>query len=132
MDLDALYRALNAKPHADDHDQPAALRPFAFDARDAVVERLFSGDHSLRAAWIISSAPKRQQRAALKARGVRVVMVSADRQTCEERARQHRPHAWVGHIAAWFGAHEDGAVDEVVDASAPAPRGSRMAVGGTP
>lgn len=121
MDLDALYSALNAAPHNRDHEQPAALRPFAFDARDAVIKRLFSGDHVVRAAWIISSAPKRQQRQAFKARGVRVVMVSADRSTCEERARRQRPAEWVKHIGDWFTAHEDGTIDQTVSTSPPPP-----------
>jgi hypothetical protein len=112
VDLDALYQAVNAHPTRDDHDQPAPLTPFTLDARDAILHRLLHGDHNLRAAWIIHSAPHPQTRAEWQQRGARVVMINADQDTLTRRAQAHRPTAWVDHIRDWHRSYRPGHVDQ--------------------
>ncbi|KOX12492.1 hypothetical protein ADL05_21710 [Nocardiopsis sp. NRRL B-16309] len=112
VDLDALYHAINAHPTRDDHDQPPALTPFALDARDAILHRLLHGDHNLRAAWIIHSAPNPATRGEWKQRGARIVMINADQDTLTRRAQAHRPAAWADHIRDWHRLYRPGHVDQ--------------------
>ncbi|WP_160051277.1 AAA family ATPase [Nocardiopsis sp. FR26] len=114
VDLDALYRAINANPTRADHDQPASLTPFALDARDTILHRLLHGDHNLRAAWIIHSAPNPATRAEWKARGAKVVMINASLDTLTHRAHRQRPTAWVDHIHDWHRRYQPGHVDQTV------------------
>ena len=110
VDFDALIGALGA---AGGHDQPLALKPFAFDARDAVIERLFSGNHDVKAAWIILSAPLSQTREAYRRRGCKVLLLLPDREECLRRAQVDRPTSWLGYIDGWFDAYTAGPVDEL-------------------
>jgi hypothetical protein len=114
VDLDALYHAVNANPTRQDHDQPPQLTPFALDARDAIIHRLLHGDHNLRAAWIIHSAPNAQTRAEWQQRGAKVVMVTAPREVLAHRARGHRPTPWVDHITDWHNRYTPGHVDQTI------------------
>ncbi|MGW5879865.1 AAA family ATPase [Nocardiopsis terrae] len=114
VDLDALYTAVNANPTRTDHDQPAALTPFAFDARDAITNRLLHGDHNLRAAWIIHSAPEAATRAEWKQRGANIVMITADQDTLTHRAQVQRPNQWGEHIQDWHRRYTLGHVDRTV------------------
>ncbi|MEE2040193.1 hypothetical protein Q8791_23530 [Nocardiopsis sp. CT-R113] len=114
VDLDALYTAVNAHPTRADHDQPPALTPFALDARDAILTRLLHGDHNLRAAWVIHSAPEPRTRAEWKQRGATVVMVTAPHEVLTHRARGQRPTPWVDHITDWHRRYQPGHVDHTI------------------
>lgn len=114
VDLDALYQAVNAHPTRADHDQPPALTPFVFDARDAILHRLLHGDHNARAAWIIHSAPEPSTRAEWKQRGATVVMVTAPHDVLTHRAHTQRPAQWGDHITDWHHRYQPGHVDKVV------------------
>lgn len=114
VDLDALYHALNPHPQRDTHDQPATLTPFALDARDTIINRLLHGDHNLRAAWIIHSAPQATTRAQWKQRGATIVMINATLDTLTTRAQHQRPTAWVNHIQDWHHRYTPGHIDQMI------------------
>ncbi|QVJ00339.1 hypothetical protein KGD82_16385 [Nocardiopsis eucommiae] len=114
VDLDALYTAVNANPTRADHDQPPALTPFVFDARDAIIHRLLHGDHNARAAWIIHSAPEATTRAEWKQRGANIVMITATREALTHRAHTQRPAPWADHITDWHTRYTPGHIDQVV------------------
>jgi hypothetical protein len=116
VDFDAIITALGG---AGDHDQPDLLRPYAFDARDAVVERLFTRRSPLRAAWIILSAPKAADRDRYRARGAHVVLLLPDEDTCAARAQAERPPEWSVYVRNWFAAYEPDAADEVLAFTTP-------------
>lgn len=114
VDLDALYHAVNANPTRADHDQPASLTPFALDARDAIINRLLHGDHNVRAAWIIHSAPEAATRAEWKQRGANIVMINADLDVLTHRAQGQRPTPWVDHITDWHRRYTPGHIDRTI------------------
>lgn len=115
VDLDALYHALNANPTTTHHNQPPTLRPFALDARDTIINRLLHGDHNIRAAWIIHSAPRAAQRAEWKQRGATIVLITADLTTLTHRAQTQRPAEWINHIHDWHRNYQPGHVDHHID-----------------
>lgn len=104
VDLDALYTALGARG---DHDQPLTLKPFAFAARDALLDRLWTGNHELDAAWIILSAPESETRDLFHQRGVRIVLLDPGRDECLRRAEQQRPPEWASYIHNWYTTHSE-------------------------
>lgn len=113
VDLDALKRAVGCTA---EHDiEYPALHPFALDARDAILAKLLSGQHEVRRAWVIATAPTRADRAPLRAHGARVVMLTADYATLEKRVRRERPPEWGTFLASWFERHDRIDVDELVD-----------------
>lgn len=111
VDLDALLVALGAPGS---HDHPPALMPFAFEARDAVVQRLFSGRHRVGAAWVIASAPTRRHRLPYHDAGHRVVLCDPGRDVAEERAGRERPAPWLDYIDTWYAAYEPDFRDQIV------------------
>ena len=112
VDLDALITALGGNGG---HDHPAALLPLAFDARDAVMARLWSGRHEVQRAWVISCAPTRRERAPFRMRGARVVMVKADRDVLLKRADVERPTGWPSYVDNWLNEYETADVDAIVE-----------------
>lgn len=111
VDFDAIISAIGG---AGDHDQPEHLKPFALDARDAVVERLFTARHDVQTAWIILSAPQAKDRETYRRRGAHVVLLLPDQATCHARARAERPPAWLDYIDGWYSAYTPAAEDEVI------------------
>lgn len=101
VDFDAIITALGG---AGGHDQPDALRPFAFDAVDAIMNRLASGNHIVNRAWVIMSAPCRIDRDPF--RDGELVACVPDITTCKARAERERPGAWLGYIDNWFAKYE--------------------------
>lgn len=112
LDLDALLEALSGQAG---HDQPEALRPLALDARDAVLQRLWTGRHAVRRAWIILCAPTSIDRAPFVAKGCRVVLCTASPDTLLRRAKRERPERWVRLVAQWLDVADQYGVDEVVN-----------------
>ncbi|MCC5580604.1 hypothetical protein IMZ11_33800 [Microtetraspora sp. AC03309] len=118
LDFDALITALGG---AGDHTVPEQLKPYAYDARDAVLERLLNRPTPVRAAWIILCAPTAAERRRYRAQGARVVLLNTDQATCLERAAAHRPPEFAGHVLEWFDTYEPGQADEIVVPSRTAP-----------
>lgn len=112
VDFDAIIGALGG---AGAHDQPETLKPFAFDARDAALARLWQGQHEVRRAWVILSAPTERERRPFRVQGCRIVMLVADRETLCERAATGRPQGWAGYIDNWLTEHDRNDVDQIID-----------------
>jgi len=119
LDLDAIKQALGC-PATHDVDAPA-LHPLALDAWHAVADRLLSGTHDVRRAWVIASAPTRADRARWRIHGARIVMLTAPHDVLLARIDRERPAAWRAYLAAWQERADLTDVDELVDTS-PAPR----------
>lgn len=101
VDFDAVITALGG---AGGHDQPAALRPFAFDCIDAVMARLASGNHIVTRTWVILSAPARVDRDPFRTGDL--VACVPDIDVCKDRAARERPAEWLGYIDNWFAKYE--------------------------
>jgi hypothetical protein len=114
VDLDAILTALSGRPS---HDHDDRLKPYAFEARDAVLRALWARGRSLPHAWIILSAPTELQRRPYRLRVGRVVTVHADRATLLARAGAERPPEWVAYIDQWLASADTSGVDLVVDTS---------------
>lgn len=109
LDLDTILQALSGEPI---YDAPAELLPFAWHARDAVLERL-RRSHRLRHAWIIMGGAKRADRqSVIWNLNARLVMLDLSAAECLARIRadQRRPAvARARHeaaVAAWWDEYE--------------------------
>lgn len=113
VDYDAIAVALQASGTT--HQQIDVHKHFIWEARDAVLERLALGNHGVRAAWVIASAPKRKERDRYRRRyGAQVVVVTAPEEVCLRRAMSERPDDWYGHVRGWFDKYEPDPLDVVV------------------
>lgn len=110
VDLDLLMRALTGLPM---HEHVEAVKPLAFDARDAVLERLWSGSHDVRQAWIVTTAATEKQRATYVRRGCRVVMVTASPEELRRRCAK-RPALWLELVERWLAEHDVEGIHETV------------------
>lgn len=114
IDYDALAVAL--QPAGETHRHVEAHKHFIWEARDAVLERLRLGEHGVRTAWIVASAPKRSDRERYRRRyGAQVVLVWSPEEVCLRRASGERPGDWFGHVRSWFASYERDERDVVVD-----------------
>ena len=116
LDLDALIAALGDLPI---YQKPESLLPFAFTARDAVLEQLAREQTSAYGAWIIATAPKRLQRNELRRRfNAHVVVLETDRLECLARLyadkRRPEPEQWAQLLAQWWDRYEPDDRDEVI------------------
>jgi len=103
IDLDALYQAIG---NADLHQHPAALMPFACEARDALVHRL-SRRSDLRHAWVITTAPKKNERQRYTDAGADVIVLDTPAEVCQQRTRDRPSMAeWAQAIARWWTEYE--------------------------
>lgn len=113
VDYDALAVAL--QPAGGSHGHVEAHKHFIWEARDAILERLRLGNHGVRAAWVIASAPKRRDRDRYRLRyGAQVVVVMSPEDVCLRRAMGERPGDWFGHVRGWFDAYEPDPRDVIV------------------
>lgn len=102
IDLDAILQALS---FADDpHAQQASLLPFAWQARDAVLDRLAARPDRPQHTWIIDSAASQSRRLAITQRfSAAVVCIDTARDVCLERAAQRPdPTTTIEAINRWF------------------------------
>ena len=105
VDVDSLNQAITWR---EPHHRLDSAKDFIFAMRAlllGLIERDgFGGDN----VWIISSAPRKAQRAELVERiGGELVAVIPDKETCHERARADgRPPAWHKFIDEWFERYE--------------------------
>ena len=112
VDFDAIMDALGG---AGEHDQPEVLKPFVVDARDAILARLWAGQHEVSRAWVILSAPTERERHLFRVQGCRIVMLVADQETLHGRAAVNRPAGWLGYVDEWLAIHDRNDVDEIID-----------------
>lgn len=113
IDYDALAVALQVS--GETHGHVEVHKPFVWEARDAVLERLRLGGHGVRRAWLIASAPKRKDRERFRNRyGARVVVVHSPEDVCLRRAMGERPGDWHAYVRNWFRDYEPDPRDEVV------------------
>ncbi|MER7076620.1 hypothetical protein [Saccharopolyspora kobensis] len=95
VDFDLLAAALGSP---DSHDHPEALKPFAVEAREAVLARLRRPSH-LGRAWITTTSHNPETLVA----GAEVIRLDVTADTAHARARAaDRPAAWHGLIDEWF------------------------------
>lgn len=102
IDFDALYAALSG---LDWYDKPTALMPFVCEARDAVINRLHRNSE-VQHAWLITSEPKANKRAALQVQlKAKLVFIETDPQECLRRItadpRRDAEH-WQKIINDWY------------------------------
>lgn len=109
LDLDTIMAALSGEAI---YDAPGELLPFAWQARDAVLERLRRA-HGLRHAWIIMGGAKRADRMAVVwSLNARVVMLDVSAAECLQRIKddKRRPDmARARHeaaVATWWDEYE--------------------------
>lgn len=114
VDLDAVLTAISGRPS---HDHDEHLKPYAFEARDAVLRAVWVRGRTLPHCWIILSAPTEQQRRPYRARVGTVVMVYADPATLQARAAAERPARWSAYIDEWLERCDTSGVDVLVDTS---------------
>lgn len=114
VDLDAIISALSGSAS---HEHDEAIKALAFDARDAILARLWSGQHNVNRAWIILTGATEKQRHTYRQHGARIVMVIADQPTLQARAAAERPQGWSTYIDQWLQEHDKVNVDSVVDTS---------------
>lgn len=97
------------------HGYPDGVREFAGVAKDAVLARFVAGEHGVSRLWIIKCAPGREERAGFRERfNADVVVVTASRKVCQDRAVEGRPSAWLDGIDQWFDGYEPDVRDRVV------------------
>jgi len=120
VDYDAIMAVLSGH---DVHQHSAAIRSYAYDARDAVIKRwMRKRDLSI---WVINSAPKRSMREYYRGQGFVVVTMDAGLETCLARARAERPAAWQEYVRRYFREYEPDPspayelAEELVDALKP-------------
>ncbi|MBF4194657.1 hypothetical protein [Mycolicibacterium phlei] len=67
--------------------------------------------------WVIHNAPRRRQRGRYRSQyGAQVIVVTASKGVCLERARNERPEAWIGWVHDWFAQWEPSRTGEwIVD-----------------
>lgn len=111
IDFDSIMAALSGDEHHQHHEH---LRPLAFDARDAILKRLWSGRHEIERAWYIVSAPTEKDRRYYRLHGCRIVMMMADRDTLRARAQAERPTAWLNYIDQWLDTYDTNDIDQLV------------------
>lgn len=97
IDFDAIILALGG---AHNHDHPDALKRYAFEARDHVLSEYNKRRDTN--AWVIHTAPLRNDRERMRKLGYRVVLLDTPRDVCLKRAREERPAEWVGYVSRWF------------------------------
>jgi len=94
VDLDAIMSALSGRPM---YETPASIRPFGFEARDAVLDRLERRSDLVRA-YVIASAPDPRDRAKIASRfGADVVVFETPAVVCIQRIRDdaRRGEKWM-------------------------------------
>lgn len=112
IDYDALAVALQLD--AASHERVDAHKPFIYEARDAILERLGGAGHQVGAVWVINSGARQRSRQQYRERyDAHVVVVYAPEKVCLERARCERPTAWQGYVRQWFAQYEPDARDEI-------------------
>lgn len=113
VDYDALAVAL--QPAGASHGHIETHKQFVWEARDAVLERLRLGNHGVRRAWVIASAPRKADRNRYRQRyGAQVVVVMSPEEVCLRRSLGERPGDWYGYVRSWFSSYEPDARDTVV------------------
>lgn len=131
VDFDTISQALGSPTS---HGHPDHLKPFVWDAVDAIAARLETGRHDATRAWFIKCAPD----TALADRlGARIVVLETPADECKRRAADTgRPDNWDGLIDDWWSAYEadrqsiHGAeivVPEPRDGATPTTQGAEMA-----
>lgn len=114
IDYDAIARALQPTG-AEAHHHVESHAPFVCEARDAVLDRLVLGNHTVRRAWVIHTGAKREVRERFRRRyGARVVVILASEEMCLQRVMGERPQQWWGYVRAWFEAYEPDPRDTVI------------------
>ena len=104
IDVDALHTALTGMRT---YDHEPEILPFAYEARDAVRDKLERDGFDGRV-WIIATAPKVAQRKVWRKLCRREQYIEADVNACRERARLERSREWLGYINQWFADFEHG------------------------
>lgn len=116
LDFDSLAEAMSL---AGRYEHVSSHVPLVAEARDAVLDRLLLGGHSVRRCWVISTAAKRRTRRHYRDRyGARVVVLVPSEETCLLRAMRERPAAWQQYVREWFDAYESDPADEVIRGAA--------------
>lgn len=110
IDMDAIAVALGSDV---DHDHDGRLLPFAFAARDAVIDRL-GRPNDLRAVWIIRGAPTFAERHQWWQ--AKVVVIAPPIDEAKRRAREAgRPASWDRLIDEWWAQYEPRSGDLVIE-----------------
>lgn len=110
VDFDALMSALTGRTT---HEHDDALRRFVFDARDAIMERVWRyGPPVHSTAWVINTAPRMDDRREYELKGAKVVLLDPGIDVCIQRAQQERPPEWVGYIRNWYAAYSAATPDK--------------------
>lgn len=116
LDLDRLVLALTGLPM---FEKPAAVMPFAWEARDAILAKLELPSHLTRA-WIVTMGAKREPRARLRERlGADVVIVKPSPLVCitriqEDPRRKGVWKAWEKIVRKWYRDYEPGEGETVL------------------
>lgn len=104
VDVDLLYQAIGVPGLHAEHE--LRLWPFAMAARDALLARLGEPNDLVRA-WVISSAPRRAERA--NPPGACVVVLAVPEEECVRRAEvDNRPSVTAQWIREWWDAYQPG------------------------
>jgi len=113
IDVDALHHAVSGMPS---HEHSNQLLPFAFAARDAIIDRLLTSAFTGHV-WIVTTAPTRADRIAWTSRlDATVVLLVPDQTECLRRAETERPEKWLGYVRQWFHAFgQDSSIDDAPD-----------------
>lgn len=104
LDLDRLFVALSG---CEKYDKPSMILPYALTAFDAVVSQLSQQVEQHRA-WVLTTAPRAEDRARLKASlNAEVVLLDVDINTClkrikEDPLRSARADQWEEIIRKWW------------------------------
>lgn len=103
VDLDAIKSAITGMPwYYGDED----AMPFVFEARDAIIKRLYRPT-VVRRAWVIGSCPQRLDRQIYESAGAKVVILDVPPEICEQRIRADSRRAnqikkWIPIIRQWW------------------------------
>lgn len=101
VDFDQIIQALGSP---DSHGHPEHLKPFVWDAVDAIVARLQSGRHETPRSWFIKCDLDRTLADRI---GARIVVLETPADECKRRAETTgRPDRWGDLIDDWWATYE--------------------------
>lgn len=108
VDYDAIYAAISGLPW---YDRPEEIKPFVFEVREALLNRLTRPNY-VDTAWVIASLPKRRAREKMLYRlNAELVMLDVPADECIRRIkndprRNHDADMWAKVVYDWWNVYE--------------------------